>query len=179
MPLPAGIHGQKRILLPLNLTNGSPEAFGLVNRAAEFAEVMVVLLHVVHLNIAESGDRVYAELACEAQARLAHLALSGLHPRARSLLRVRFGQPAQQIAAEARAQAVNLIVLSSGSRAPFWTRLAPCRTAPARVVLSRLARKIIRAAPCDILLVGARSEPDLAAKASRVQELCLPQGAGA
>lgn len=55
----------EKILVPVDTARCYPEVFGRVNALGSRADVTVVLLHVVTLNIAAPENRVYERLAQE------------------------------------------------------------------------------------------------------------------
>ena len=151
-PPPEAAPALDRILLPLDLEQCPAEAFNLVNRIAERAQATVVLLHVVHLNIPVPENRVFDELGREARSRLTSLASKYLDPGTRMVLRVRTGQPAEQILAAAKDEGAGLLVLM-GSRPRIWSRLASFCRLKTRPFLSGLARRLIREAPCSVIVL--------------------------
>jgi nucleotide-binding universal stress UspA family protein len=140
----------QRILLPIDTRKCYLEVFYAANDFARQTQgATVFLLHVVHLNIAAPEKRVYEKLAREAHCHLERLARHCLRPDIASIVRVRFGKPAEEIVAEARDSNIDLIVL------PFppptlWQRLfAP--------VVPRTIEGVIRRAACGVFLAGAKS----------------------
>src|ERR1035441_624672 len=91
------------ILFPVDVARCPLEVFELVNGLAKRPEVTVILLHVVNLNILAPENRVYEELGQEAQWYLERLANKHVHPLASTITRVRIGNPAEEILAEAKA----------------------------------------------------------------------------
>ena len=80
-----------RILLPLDIRKCPLEVFTLVEGFSKRAEVTLILLHVVHLNIAALDNGVYEELALEARGYLERLARQFLHSITSAVVHVRFG----------------------------------------------------------------------------------------
>ena len=64
----------ERILLPLDIRRCPLEIFSVVEGFSKRPGVTLILLHVVHLNIVAPDNRVYEELALEAQGYLERLA---------------------------------------------------------------------------------------------------------
>jgi len=149
----------ERILLPLDVRRCPLEIFSLVEGFVRRAEVTCTLLHVIDLNIAAPDNRVYHEVAREARGYLERLAHKYVPPIASALLRVRFGEPAEQILEEARTGEAELIILPTYAPS-LWDRLVSvwrpdvCRTA------SPLAEKIIREAACGVFVAGVKSRFD-------------------
>jgi nucleotide-binding universal stress UspA family protein len=146
----------EKILLPIDVTKCPPEVFELANSFAKRAEVTVILLHVVHLNIVAPENRVYEELGREAQWYLGRLADKYLHPLASTLLHVRTGRPAEEILAEAKSEKVDLIILPTYGPS-FWARLTSLWKSAASPLVSALAAKIIQEATCAVFVVGAKT----------------------
>jgi hypothetical protein len=129
--------------------------FELANSFAKRAEVTVVLLHVVHLNIMAVENRVYEELGREAQWYLARLASTYLHPRVSALLHVRTGNPAEEILAEAKSANADLIILPTLGPS-LWGRLTSLWRSASPPV-SALGADIVREATCAVFVVGAKT----------------------
>ena len=137
----------ERILLPLDIRNCSLEVFSVANDFARQAGATVILLHVVTLNISAPEKRVYEELAREAHWYLKRLARECLHPGVATTIRVRVGNPAEEILTEAAAANVDLIVLPLHLPS-FWRRLfAP--------LLPRVVEPVVREASCGVFLTSA------------------------
>ena len=137
------------ILVPIDIKRCPLDVFELVNGFANQADVTLVLLHVLNVNIMAPDNRVYEELRQEAAGHLARLAVRYVSERVTILIRVRFGNPAKEILAEARAQRADLILLGAGQTS-VWNRLfAPisCRT----------VKKVLREAGRGVFLVPVRT----------------------
>ena len=132
-----------RILLPIDLAKCPLEAIPMINSlAGQATDVTVILLHVLKLNILAPESRLYDDLCNEARWRMDRLAREQMHPQVDTCVRVRAGDPFEEIVAEAREQQVHLIVLPT-FESSFWKRLfAP--------VVPRLAEKLARRAPCPV-----------------------------
>jgi len=139
----------ERILLPLDISKFPQEVFQVVNGFAERPGVTVILLHVVQLNILAPESRIYDELCREAHSCLQQLARRFLHPMARTLIRVRVGNPARGIMAEAREANADLIVLPL-YRVPFWKRLFAG-------VFPQTGETVIHAAPCGVFVMDVKT----------------------
>ncbi len=137
-----------RILLPIDLSRCPLDAFPLINTVVEHsADVTVILLHVLNVNILAPESRVYDALCDRARRRLHFLAREYLHPRLDACVRVRVGDPFEEIEAEARQQEIQLIVLPT-FESSLWKRLfAP--------VLPRVAERLARRAPCPVYAIRA------------------------
>jgi nucleotide-binding universal stress UspA family protein len=132
-----------RILLPIDLAKCPLDAIPLINSlAGHSTDVTVILLHVLNLNIMAPEARIYDDLCNEARWRLHRLAREQVHPQVDFCVRVRVGDPFEEIVAEAREQQVHLIVLPT-FESSFWKRLfAP--------VVPRVVEKLARRAPCPV-----------------------------
>jgi nucleotide-binding universal stress UspA family protein len=139
----------ERILIPIDVAKCPLEVFKVVNGFAERPGVTVILLHVVNLNIAAPENRVYEGLCAEAEQHLARLAREFLHPAAAILLRVRVGKPSEQILAEAREAAADLILLPIRERAAWKRLFAP--------KIPRIVAKIIHNAPCGVFVARLKT----------------------
>jgi nucleotide-binding universal stress UspA family protein len=142
----------ERILLPLDIRRCPLEVFSVVNGLAKHSSATVILLHVVTLNIAAPENRVYEELGRDARWHLERLARGCLRPDLATIIRVRFGKPAEQILAEAAARNVDLIVLPSYVPA-LWDRLlAPIRP--------HVVEQVTRNARCGVFRASVQDRFD-------------------
>jgi nucleotide-binding universal stress UspA family protein len=146
----------KRILVPIDLERCPLEVFSRVNAYVESSEVSVILLSVINLNIASPENRVYEELSQEVHWYLERLARERIHPDASVLIRVRFGKPAREIRAEAKAQRADLVILPvfedslQDRRLSLWNRLSA-------LLFPDLAHQLVRALPCALLIIHAHA----------------------
>lgn len=141
-----------RILVPIDIAKCPLEVFKVVNGFAERPGVTVLVLHVVSLNIFAPEKRVYEELGREADWHLKRLAENCVNPRASTLTRVRFGNPAEEVVAAAKEENADLIILPM-YRAPFWRRLfAP--------FLPQIVVQVIREAPCGVFVMDVQTRLD-------------------
>lgn len=146
----------EKILIPVDTAKCPLEVFAVANGFACRPEVTVILLHVVNLNIVAPENRVYEELGREVYSHLGRLAHEYIHPFASTAVRVRAGQPEQEILAEAAEQKVDLIILPSWGPS-WWARLtAPLKNQP-DVTLSRWAQNIVRNAACVVSVVNVKT----------------------
>ena len=137
-----------RILLPVDIRKCPLEVFSLVNGLAQLPDATVILLHVVTLNIAAPEKRVYEELGRDARWYLERLARGCLRPDIATIIRVRVGEPAEEILAETAAGNVDLIILPCYLPS-FWKRLfAP--------ILPGIVERVSWRAPCRVLRASAR-----------------------
>jgi nucleotide-binding universal stress UspA family protein len=137
----------ERILVPLDIRKCPLEVFSVVNGLVSHPGDTVILLHVVTLNIAAPENRVYEEHGRDAHWYLERLARGCLRPDITTSIRVRVGNPAEEIVAEAAAVKADLIVLPSQPPS-FWRRVfGP--------ILPRLTERVVREAPCRVLLASA------------------------
>jgi nucleotide-binding universal stress UspA family protein len=142
----------KRILIPLDLMRSPCDALIFVRNLATQSPVCVTLLYVLNLNIVAPGRQVYDELCAESEAALRRLArfFFGADGAARVVVRV--GAPHEEIVAEAKAEAADLIILS-GPQRRSWKQLLHPGT----------IQKIIDASPCPALVLPrSRKQPSAA-----------------
>ncbi len=136
-----------RILVPIDLAKCPVEAFALINAMPDHTNVSVILLHVVNPSAVSPDGRVYDGLCHDAERRLERLAREYLPPDLDTTLRVRVGNPFDEIAAEAREQHASLIMLPTFPQG-FWQRLFQA--------VPRLAEKLAGAAPCPVFAVPVK-----------------------
>jgi nucleotide-binding universal stress UspA family protein len=143
-------------LLPIEIANCPFEVLEAVGGFAGRPDLTVILLHVVNLNIASPENRIYDELCREAHGHLHRLAHIYLRQIPNVVLRVRAGEPEEEILAEAAEQKVDMIMVPS--RGPSWWERASSvlRRQPA-VKVSRAANKIVRKAACAVFIVRAKT----------------------
>jgi nucleotide-binding universal stress UspA family protein len=146
----------ERILLPIDTANCPMEVFAVVKGFACRPEVTVILLHVVNLNIVAPENRVYEELGQEVYWHLCRLAHKYIHPFASTAVRVRAGQPEQEILAEAAEQKAYLIILPSWGPS-WWARLTSFWQPQPAAAASGWVRKILRKAPCAVSIVNVNT----------------------
>jgi nucleotide-binding universal stress UspA family protein len=146
----------ERVLVPIDTTRCPLEVFGVLNRFGRKHEVTAILLHVIGLRVAAPENRVYDELVQEARWYLQRLADQHIDRSASTLIRVRIGNPAEEILAEAKAEGVTLILLTSHGPS-CRTRLKLLWKPVSGAVLSSSAGKLIREAPCDVFVLPAKT----------------------
>ena len=133
--------GDKHILLPINLLNGSFDTLLFAQKMARQFSVCITLLNVVDLNIAASPS-VYDEVCQENKKALRRLGKIFFGDAANVNVSVRMGRPHEQILEAAQNEFCNLIVLSS-PKPSVWKRLLDLGT----------VKSIVRAAPCPTLVL--------------------------
>lgn len=146
----------ERILLPIDTAKCPLEVFAVANGFTGRPEVKVILLHVVNLNIVAPENRVYEELGRDVYSHLCRLAREYVHPFASTAVRVRAGQPEQEILAEAAEQKADLIILPSWGPS-WWARLAASWKRQPDTTLSRWAQNIVRKAACAVSVVNVKT----------------------
>ena len=133
---------RKRILVPLDLLRGSPDALEFVQNLASEKPLCVTLLHVVDVNIAPIRPGIYDELCAEAEAGLRRLAKLFFGAGQAARVAVRMGKVSDEIVAEAKAASADMIVLC-GSKSPKRFRLFRGRT----------TRRVLGSAPCPTVVL--------------------------
>jgi nucleotide-binding universal stress UspA family protein len=154
--LPAhGIMKSVRILVPIDTTKCRPEVFSRVNGLASRPGVTVTLLHVLNLNIVALENRIYEELGETARWHLERLAKEYVRPGVSVRIRIRAGNPVEEILAEAKADNADLIILPSSGRSDwkyskpsFWKRLFT-------MVFPGIGERLIRVSDWPLLVVHA------------------------
>lgn len=146
----------ERLLLPVDITRCPLDILELVNTFARRPEVSVILLYVMP----PSNRRFWFIPRAEPPTRdtalrlLRRLADEHLGPLPQVIPRVRSGNVADQILAEANAMAVNLIIL------PTHNQSVPQRVrsffSDSGAIMSALAEHLIREAQCGVFLVHTR-----------------------
>ncbi len=134
------------ILLPLDVHKCPLEAFSYINQFAEH-RTTIILLHVVNLNVLPPDGRVFDELCCEAEKDLQRLSQKFLDPRLRVRHEVRFGRPAEGILEQAKESNADLVVMTTHGNSSFWKHPFHPRT----------VEKVLRLAPCDVMLLHVRT----------------------
>src|SRR5258708_12257258 len=101
----------ERILLPLDIRKCPLEIFSLIRAFSTRPEVTLILLHVLHVSIDTSDERVSAELAHQAKQYLRRLAQQFLHPTSSTLIHIRIRQTPEHILQDTKSNALQLIIL--------------------------------------------------------------------
>jgi nucleotide-binding universal stress UspA family protein len=132
----------KRILIPVNVANGSFDALQFAQGLANEVPIHVTLLNVVNLNVVMMEPRIYDEICAESEADLKRLAklFFGDSPSVR--ISVRVGRPHEEIVAEANAELSELIILAS-PKSSRWKRFLGLST----------VERVVRSAPCPTLVL--------------------------
>jgi nucleotide-binding universal stress UspA family protein len=133
-----------RILIPISLPVTSIDALAFAGKMSQEGPIFVTLLNIIALNIA-CDSRLYNDLSLESENALREIGRRFFGRELDVKVRVRIGKPSEQIAAEAKSDQTDLIVMPSPGhvrRQPWFcegtvkgvVRLAPCPT----LVLPRL-----------------------------------------
>jgi nucleotide-binding universal stress UspA family protein len=149
----------ERLLLPVDIAKCPLEVLELVNGFAKRPEVTVILLHVIEALTASRprpAHRANHDAEGDALWYLGQLADKHLPPMATALTRVRSGDVAEQILAEAKAENVDLIILPT-YRASFFGQLRALWKSGSDSIVSPLAEQVVRAAGCSVFLVQAKT----------------------
>jgi nucleotide-binding universal stress UspA family protein len=133
------------ILLPIDTRDCPLEAFSYINQFASHHRT-VILLHVVNLNVVPPDGRVFDEVTRAAEKNLLRLSERFLDRRFFVRHQIRFVGVAQEILNAARESNVDLITLTSHGSGSFWKHFHP-----------RIVEKVLRAAPCDVMLLHVRT----------------------
>jgi nucleotide-binding universal stress UspA family protein len=137
------------------------DVLAFANRFAATPDITMILLHVINLNIIAPESRVYDELGWEAACYLERIANQFINPMTSTITHVRTGDIANEILAEAKAEKVDLIILPTCSPS-IWTRLVAVWKPRCGSSISNLAKKVVREATCNVMLVMARTTLDCA-----------------
>jgi nucleotide-binding universal stress UspA family protein len=132
----------KRILVPLDLLRGSPNALLYVREMAMDHPVSVTLLHVVDVNIAPIQPGVYEELRAEAEAAMRKLAKLFLGSDQAARVVVRLGNVSDQIVAESKEEPADMIVLCGPKSQPRF-----------RLFRQSTTRYVLTHAPCPSVVL--------------------------
>jgi universal stress protein A len=144
----------RRILVPIDFSECSRAA---LDRAVELSRVLgaeLVLLHVVDSSgLFVGGIESYVDVAAiarqmqeDARKELAAIAATAAaNGRPGTRIEVYEGRPAQAIVDCAKEQGVDLIVMGTHGRSGL-----------SRVFLGSVAERVVRTAPCDVLVVHAK-----------------------
>ena len=144
------------ILVPIDVAKCPLEVFELVNGFAKRPEVTVILLHVVNADPAVPVTCVHHERGREARRHLRWLADNHIQRPGSAAVRVRMGEPGDQILAEAKGESADLIILPSYGPS-FWSRLKALWRPASRQIVSTLVEKVIREATCGVFVVLAKT----------------------
>jgi nucleotide-binding universal stress UspA family protein len=145
----------EKILFPIDVRRCPLDVFPLVNGVASRPDITVTLLYVVTLNILAPEGRIYDELATEAHWHLDRLASEYLPAATSPQTRVRVGNAAEEVLAEAKEGSADLMILPSYGPS-FWRRLTALWKQPSHPAVSPRVAKITRAANCRLFIVSTR-----------------------
>jgi nucleotide-binding universal stress UspA family protein len=137
----------KHILVPLDLARGPASALVFVQQMAAETPVRVTLLHVIDLNIFPPQPAVTDQLCAESQAALRKLAKLFFGAEQAARIIVRAGHPADEIIAEAKAAAADLIVICG----PKSGRL--------RLLRRGTTQRVLSSASCPTLVLPHPGQP--------------------
>src|SRR5260370_33019839 len=115
-----------------------------------------MFLHVVNLNMLAPETRVYDELAREARWYLKRLADQYLEPGISTLVRVRMGNLAEEILAEAGERNVDLVILPTYGPS-FWTRLKSLLKKSSIPIACPMVERIVREATCGVFVAVGKT----------------------
>jgi nucleotide-binding universal stress UspA family protein len=156
----------KKILVPIDLMRSPCDALLFARDMAADQPVCVTLLYVLNLNIVTPDARLHDEMVAQGAEALRKLAwfFFGEEGAARTV--VRMGLPHEQILAEAREEAADLIVLTGPAR-PSWRRRLGLGT----------AQKIIDRAACPAVVLPRGKTPAPRQREAPVGAVTAPFGA--
>jgi nucleotide-binding universal stress UspA family protein len=139
----------KKILCPLDFSACSKNAMNVAVRLAVESHAELVLVHAWHLQaLAFAGETPIPSDAVDAMARDAERELAKAKAEATKLgadrvtTQILMGAPWDQIVELARKEAVDLVVMGTHGR-----------TGLKHVLLGSVAEKVVRHAPCSVLVV--------------------------
>ena len=147
----------KRILAPIDFSDCSKKALQYAIPLAKQHGAAITLLYVVPTNYAvgEYGGIDYASLEAQMRAsgetQLNRLAAEAVHGEIASDTLIRTGSPATEIIEVAKSLPADVIVISTHGR-----------TGLRHVLLGSVAERVVRHAPCPVLVVREREHEFLA-----------------
>lgn len=142
----------KTILCGTDFSDASYGALGYALRFARISDGHVILTHIVHVPAGDLlGEQAYTLNFAEAERRARKL-LAEVHEKRlegypNCELRVDIGDPAEQIINLARERKADLIITATHGRSGL-----------SHLIMGSVAEKIIRHAPCPVLVVRAGVE---------------------
>jgi nucleotide-binding universal stress UspA family protein len=131
----------KRILVPIRLPSKSFDTLLFAQKIAAESPVSITLLNVVGLNIAFEST-VYDEMCRESENALRRLGTRFLRDAVDVNIRVRVGNPRDEIVTEAKSSCADLILLSAPNRS-IWKRWLSDGT----------IKGVVRKAPCPTMVL--------------------------
>jgi nucleotide-binding universal stress UspA family protein len=152
----------KHILVPLDLVHGPASALVAVQKMAAESPLCVTLLHVIDLNIFPVQTEINDQLCAESQAALRKLAKLFFGAEQAVRVIVRFGEPAEEIIAEAKEAQADLIVMCG----PKSERL--------RLLRHGTTQSVLKSASCPTLVLPHPAKAG-AAESGKVRRSQLPE----
>ena len=152
----------KHILVPLELVRGPASALVAVQEMAAESPVCVTLLHVIDLNIFPVQTEINEQLCAESQAALRKLAKLFFGAEQAVRVIVRFGEPAEEIIAEAREAQADLIVMCGP------------KSRRRRVLRRGTTQNVVKSASCPTLVLPHPGKAG-SAEPGRVRRNHLPE----
>lgn len=146
-----------RVLVPIDTTKCRPGVFSRVNDLASRPGVTFTFLHVLHLNIVAPENRIYEELADTARWHLERLTKRYVRPGVSVRIRIRAGNPVEEILAEAKADDVDLIILPTSGRSTWKHGQPSFGKRLFTTILPGIGERLIRASPWPVLVVHAET----------------------
>ena len=140
----------RHILVPTDGSQHSVAAGRLAVKLTTTQKARLSFIYIVDETVAEelasasgrTSDQVQAELKLSGQRYLDYLCRAALEAGLKSEQVIRYGAPSEEIAAYARDQKVDLIIIGHVGR----------RSSP-HVLLGRVTERVIEFAPCPVLVV--------------------------
>ncbi len=141
---PRAANGSRRILLALSLRHRPEQALRF---AVDFAAGLPAELIVLHVSEPDLGDE---GLAAGARSKIAELLRPVRPMQVETHIRIRYGEPAEEIIAECSAQSPELLVVGAISASPFKAK-----------VRTGVAYRVIAEAPCPTFTLrsGQKTKP--------------------
>jgi nucleotide-binding universal stress UspA family protein len=152
----------KHILVPLDLLRGPASALAAAQQMAAESPISVTLLHVIDLNLFPVQPSINDQLCAESQAALRKLAKLFFGAEQAARIMVRFGEPAQEIIAEAREVGADLIVMCG----PKSSRM--------RLLRRGTTQSILKSASCPTLVLPHPAKPG-GAHGGRARAMTVPE----
>ena len=149
----------RKLLLPIDVNKCRPAVFDVVNRFARKFQLTATLFHVVTLNVKVSENRIYEELTAETQYFLRRLSAKYISPDILVSHQVRIGKAAEQILRLAIAERSDVILMTVDGAALRGTPLVR-KPGPSTATTSRIVNSVLKAAPCDVLVLPFTGELD-------------------
>jgi nucleotide-binding universal stress UspA family protein len=144
----------KRILLPVDLSQGTQLALRKSTAFAKRFDAMIDILHVVSIGVGANRREAFPSqglinvLAQQARRELTKLVTNLWAEEVAATVMVREGQPHDVILREAHSTHANLIVMGARSHDGWFSRLFRQNT----------LERVIQSAPCPVMVFRAESE---------------------